>query len=57
MVPISGADTARQVLLQAEIVAGAPPQRPVSPGRLLAGLLVALALGALVVWLATLLIH
>jgi uncharacterized protein YbaR (Trm112 family) len=57
MVPLSGADTARQVLMQAEIVDAAPPQRPVAPGRLLAGLLAALAVGALVVWLATLLIH
>jgi hypothetical protein len=57
MVPISGADTARQVLLQAEIVNTGETQRPVAPGRLLVGLLAALALGALVVWLATLLIH
>jgi hypothetical protein len=57
MVPISGADTARQVLMQAEIVVAAPVQRPVAPGRLLVGLLAALAIGALVVWLATLAIH
>jgi hypothetical protein len=31
--------------------------RVVSPGRLLAGLLVALAIGALVVWLVSLAIH
>ncbi len=55
-VPSSGVQTAREVLLEAELIppdggAGslaAPTQRPV---RLLAGLLVALIVGALVVWL------
>jgi uncharacterized protein YbaR (Trm112 family) len=60
MVPLSGLDTAREILLQAELIdaqATAPPTLPVAPGRLLAGLLVALALGALVVWLASLVVH
>jgi hypothetical protein len=57
MVPISGADAARQILLQAEIVADEPAQRPVRPGRLLAGLLVALVIGAVAVWIVGLLIH
>src|SRR6202012_3842694 len=48
MVPISGAQTAREVLLQSDVVkSGATTSRPVDPRRLLAGLLVALALGAL----------
>ena len=58
MVPISGAQTAREVLLQSDVVkAGATTSRPVDPRRLLAGLLVALALGALIVWLLSLAIH
>jgi hypothetical protein len=55
LVPQSGAVTAREVLLEAEIIPGGAPPSAVAPGRLLAGLLVALALGALVVWLVTLL--
>ncbi len=43
--------TAREVLLQGELISGEPPQRVVSPGPLLAGLLLALLLGALLVWL------
>src|SRR2546429_5607484 len=50
LVPQSGVTTAREVLLEAELIA--PEARPstVSPGRLLVGLLVALAIGALVIW-------
>jgi hypothetical protein len=51
LVPESGLATAREVLMQGELISGDPPARPVAPGRLLAGLLIALALGALVVWL------
>jgi hypothetical protein len=52
MVPESGVQTAREVLLEAEILtASSPPVRPASPGRLLVGLLVALCLGVLAVWL------
>ena len=44
---------AREVLLQGEIISDdSGPARPlVAPGRLLIGLLIALAIGALVVWL------
>lgn len=43
--------TAREVLLQGELISDEPQPRVVEPGRLLLGLLIALALGALVVWL------
>jgi hypothetical protein len=51
LVPAAGVSTAREVLLEAEIVG--PEDRPpaVSPLRLLLALLGALALGALVVWI------
>jgi hypothetical protein len=54
LVPRSGAPVAREVLLEAELIAGDPLPAvvPGSPRRLLAGLLLALALGALVIWLA-----
>jgi hypothetical protein len=55
MVPQSGALTAREVLLEAEVLPssdGAAATGAVAPGRLAAGLLVALAVGALVIWLA-----
>ncbi|MDQ6744818.1 MAG: hypothetical protein M3Z27_02180 [Actinomycetota bacterium] len=51
LVPESGAGTAREVLLEAELITAEPVGAAVSPGRLLAGLLVALAFGALLVWL------
>ena len=51
LVPQSGAVTAREVLLEAEVIAGDAAGGRVAPGRLAAGLLIALALGALVVWL------
>jgi hypothetical protein len=57
MVPMSGAATAREVLLEAEVIDSKTAERPVAPGRLLAGLIVALALGALIVWVATMLAH
>ncbi len=57
MVPQSAAITAREVLLQADLVPAAAPARPVAPIRLAAGLLTALAVGVLVVWLASVLIH
>lgn len=60
LVPLSGVATAREVLLQSELIsagASGPPVSPVAPVRLLAGLVVALALGALLVWLASLLVH
>jgi hypothetical protein len=52
-VPQSGAATAREALLQAELLRpGAPSPQLVAPVRLLAGLIGALALGALLVWVA-----
>jgi hypothetical protein len=52
LVPQSGVATAREVLLAAEIISEARPgESGTRPGRLLVGLLVALALGALLVWL------
>jgi uncharacterized protein YbaR (Trm112 family) len=52
LVPQSGVDTARQVLLEAELISP-DSSRPavVSPGRLMIGLLIALAIGAAIVWL------
>ena len=50
LVPAAGLLTAREVLLQADLLP-AGPSPTVSPLRLLIGLVVALALGALVVWL------
>jgi hypothetical protein len=58
LVPAAGVMTAREVLLQAEMISAEPgPGRPVAPGRLLAGLVAALAVGALVVWLISLVGH
>ena len=57
MVPISGAQTAREVLLQADVISADPTVRAVDPRRLLLGLLAALAIGALLVWLLSLAIH
>jgi hypothetical protein len=46
------------VLLQAELIGPEPVSGPpVAPARLLAGLLAALAIGALVIWLASLVVH
>lgn len=50
LVPESGVSTAREVLLEAELIASEPAGPAVAPLRLLIGLLVALALGALVIW-------
>jgi hypothetical protein len=58
LVPEAAVATAREVLLEAELIPDAAPAGlPVAPARLLAGLLLALAAGALVVWLITLLAH
>ena len=51
LVPEAALATAREVLLEGELISGEPAGRPVAPGRLLAALLVALLLGALIVWL------
>ena len=50
LVPESGVPTAREVLLEADLVPAQPVGPTVSPLRLLAVLLTALAIGALVVW-------
>jgi hypothetical protein len=50
LVPESGLATAREVLLQAELISNAPSRSVVAPGRLAAGLLAALLIGALIVW-------
>jgi hypothetical protein len=52
MVPASGHDAARDVLLEAEIVRDEPVQET-APSRVLGVLLAVLALGALVIWLGT----
>jgi hypothetical protein len=51
MVAQSGFQVAREILLEAELISSAPAAATVSPVRLLVGLLCALAIGALVVWL------
>jgi hypothetical protein len=58
LVPQSGVATAREVLLEAELISGSEPSGPpVAPTRLLAALIAALALGALIVWLVTEVMH
>ncbi len=56
-VPQSGAATAREVLLQAELLAPTRDGPPVAPVRLFAGLLAALAIGLFVVWLIIEVLH
>ena len=53
LVPGSGVATARETLLEAELISSEPPQPVVAPAHLLIGLLAALAVGALVVWAIT----
>ena len=57
LVPETAVATARQVLLDGDLISDQPPDRVVAPGRLLLGLIVALAIGALVVWLASLVVR
>ena len=57
LVPETAVATARQVLLDGDLISDRPPDRVVAPGRLLLGLIVALAIGALVVWLASLVVR
>lgn len=58
LVPESGVTTAREVLLEAELLDSQPQRTPtVAPLRLLAGLLAALAIGALVIWGVSSLLH
>lgn len=51
LVPQSGVATAREVLLEAELISSEPSRPVVAPAKLLIGLLVALAIGALIAWL------
>lgn len=52
LVPQAGVGAAREILLEAELIsATAPGGGPIAPGRLLAGLVAALVLGGLLVWL------
>lgn len=54
MVPASGVRTAREVLLEADIVGPPAPGRPATPPwRILAGLLIAVAVVAIIAWLGT----
>ncbi|MDX6667430.1 MAG: hypothetical protein QOK04_810, partial [Solirubrobacteraceae bacterium] len=53
LVPQSGADTARDVLLQAEMLSEQGAARATSPTRVFVGLLGALALVAVIAWLGT----
>jgi hypothetical protein len=54
LVPASGADAARDILLQADMLGQAGESGPaVAPWRLLAGLLAAVALVAVIAWLGT----
>jgi hypothetical protein len=53
LVPQSGVTTAREVLLEAELISAEPAAAFVSPVRLLVGLLAALAIGVLIVWAIT----
>jgi hypothetical protein len=57
LVPQSGVATARQVLLEAEVIGADAQQLTVAPLRLALGLLIALALGALIVWLLADVVH
>jgi hypothetical protein len=51
LVPASGLMTAREVLLQAEMLSDQPPST--APGRVFAGLLLAVAVVGLVLWVGT----
>ena len=53
MVPASGASTAREVLLEADMLPTGTASNGVSPVRLAAGLLAACALVAIIAWLGT----
>jgi hypothetical protein len=57
MVPQAGVATAREILLEAELIGEASTTRPIAPARLLAALLALLAVGAVIVWAGTQLIR
>jgi hypothetical protein len=50
LVPETARAAARELLLEGELIADEPPPRVVAPGRLLIWLLIALVVGALLVW-------
>jgi hypothetical protein len=50
LVPQAGAAAARDVLLEAELISSVPAEPRTAPVKLLAGMLVALMIGALIVW-------
>ena len=50
LVPASGADAARDILLQADLGAALPGRVGDTPARVLAGVLIAVAVVALIVW-------
>jgi hypothetical protein len=52
LVPASGVDTAREALLQADLLPAPSGYRP-APVKLIAGLLIACAIVAIIVWLGT----
>jgi hypothetical protein len=57
LVPQSGALTAREVLLDADVLDERPSRPPASPSRLLVGLIVVFAIGALIIWLGLEVLH
>jgi hypothetical protein len=57
LVPQSGVNVAREVLLQAEMLDPVPRDAAVRPLRLLVGLVTALALGAALIWLISTFVH
>jgi hypothetical protein len=57
LVPQTGVSTAREVLLEADLIGPERPASTVDPRRLLLGLVTALVIGALIIWAIGALIH
>jgi hypothetical protein len=57
LVPQAAVRTARDVLLQTELIGPEPAAAPVAPARLLTGLLIALAVGAVLIWVIASRLH
>jgi hypothetical protein len=53
MVPASGAQAAREVLLEAELVSDSDVDRPTRPAGVLLGLLAAVVVVAIIAWIGT----
>jgi len=53
LVPASAYLTAREVLLEADLLETTPPGPPISPTKLMLAILLVLALGGLILWLGT----